>query len=75
MPLATRPPAHGHTTDPSAQGGDTALHLAAYCGSASCCEALLDAGADVDASNEVRPSTRHSARFYRRRVLACDHNA
>lgn len=55
-PPAPRLAPHGGTAHPGTQAGDTALHLSAYGGSDSCCEALLDAGAEVDATNEVRPS-------------------
>ena len=40
--------------EPDSQYGDTALICAAYWGRAECVRLLIDAGADKDATNNVR---------------------
>lgn len=53
-PALTRPRRHGTCSVGRAQGQNTALHYAARGGFAAICEALLDAGANVNMANAPR---------------------
>ena len=53
-PLISRVPLLTPLCAPLRQGAYTPLHYAAYRGHSECVKALLEAGADKDAKNQVR---------------------